>query len=135
MSLCRRISLPSSKRASLRKCCNKWCRSSRLSDTLISPEVYSLTRSSFTSYNISLTFSNRIQVQSPAVATWLGSFETIITSFRPFDMESAPMTVRFHPSLSRIWILIPFPNVRKPKMSGVVSFLPDMLNVMLLITI
>ena len=50
---------------------------------------------------VSLAFSNRIQIRLPAVATLLGSFETIVTSFRSFNMESAPMTVRFHPSLSR----------------------------------
>ena len=72
---------------------------------------------------ISLSFSNWIQIRSPAVATSPGSFETIVISFRSFDMGYVASTVRFHPSLSRSWILIPLPNVRKPETSGTNCFL------------
>ena len=64
-----------------------------------------------------LAFSNWNQIGSPAVATSPGSFETIVTSFRQFEMESAPTTARFHPSFSRNWTPIPLPSVRETERS------------------
>ena len=50
------MNLSSLKRASLRKCCNKRCRSSQLTEAFTSPEVNYLTRSSLTPFNIHWNF-------------------------------------------------------------------------------